>query len=135
MNNYKLLNNLKLLNYDVDNIIIDYIYQLIHRDKFNILKDQLLLKAIKKLIKLSPPFMLLEYYGKDWCKFAFDILYNCKCCKIHQINKPNKIDLLNGYVPDYETSPFKNECSNKCNCSCRHDCRMICREINDPELE
>lgn len=132
------------LPYEVVDIIIDYKLSMIHKDKFkNVLKDIPLSSTLKKINYINKIYedrvylddyldIILDKTTKDERFFMMSILNTCKCCDRHQSKKPSLKQYLDGYVPDYSTTPYRK---NKCKCYCRAFARSLCRAQNDEILD
>lgn len=132
------------LPYEVVDIIIDYKLSLIHKDKFkNVLKDIPLSSTLKKINYINKIYedrvylddyldIILDETTKDERIFMMSILNTCRCCDRHQSKKPSLKQYLDGYVPDYSTTPYRQ---NKCKCHCRAFVRSLCRAQNDEILD
>lgn len=132
------------LPYEVVDIIIDYKLSLIHRNKFKeILKDIPLSSVLRKIDHINKTYENRLYY-EDYIDiildettnferiFMMEVLNTCKCCNRHQTKKPSLNQYLNGFVPNYSTTPY---IKNNCKCNCRSFARYLCRAQNDEILE
>ena len=78
--------------------------------------------------KLSYHELVKKYYTHLEAQEHINILYKCKCCKRHQINKPHKI--MKNFIETVYTYPSNHTqtITNYCNCLC--DCRHLIRSFN-----
>ena len=70
----------KKLNYDLDNIIDNYLCQVQHYENFSKLHSDLLYWGVKNALHNAIPYNLLHTYGYTDCRRMFNIMYSCNCC-------------------------------------------------------
>ena len=136
---FKLIN----LPIEIKNIILEYYFSNLFNKKFKECLKNITLESIFFKIKyinkknLENNFndyldTILEYTNSDERLLMIKKLNQCNCCNIHKLNKPTSKQYLDGYVPEYSTSIYRNK---KCKCQCRQFCRSICRAENDEIIE
>ena len=121
------------LPYEIEDYIMDMKYSLEHRERLNKIKPQLEFKAICNLLYSLTGFEWFNYITIEQSIHYMDLLSNCKCCLEHQKRRPTTQMYIDGFVPEYSTTAFKNDKS--CKCKCRHLARSLCREKNDVEVD
>ena len=113
-------------------IIAEYYYSSLHFDKMRSVLDDLKIKACCRICKLTEPFQdNIDNDTRNELMRCGEIISKCKGCERHMTKRPTYLQLCEGFVAPYSTSPYKNY---NCKCTCRLLMRFLTRELNDPIL-
>ena len=129
--------NFMKLPTELQNIIIDYYYDLKHTEKMALIQKELPEKSYRinrcftmNLSLRNHDFRVFhtnhtELYIEE-CIRAITYLSSCQCCKRHQEKRPNHKYILEKKKLDY---PFRDVdyAELQCHCNCRHLSRWVAR--------
>jgi len=117
--------------------IINQIYEMNpeHRERFNILKDELQLKGVKARVKYLTILFGYMHNLRSFTSLVIEhipdydhvmnILNKCKCCKRHMSRRPITVNNPLDYDQLINMNNPGDFAINRCGCDCRHICREL----------